>query len=82
MGGACLAAATCSPFNRHPGLVLRDQTSPNHPPTALARRNYLLKKRSSLWQYPAMLGDLENQFSLTRAALSTRAAQKPNSFYH
>ena len=60
-----------SPCPRRKGLGL-----PKPPHTQpRARKNHLLTKRPSLWQHPAMLGERENQFCLTRAALSTRGAQ-------
>ena len=45
-------------------------------------RNRPLTRRSALWQYRAMLGEPENQFSLTRAALGTCARQKAISYQY
>ena len=42
--------------------------------------NRPLTRQTMLWQYQAMLGEPENQFSLTRAALSTWGTQKANSY--
>jgi hypothetical protein len=44
-----------------------------HPPpkSAETRKNQSLTRPTMLWQYTGMLGELEHQFSLTRAALST-----------
>jgi len=41
-------------------------------------RNWPLTPGNVLWQYPAMLGEPENQFSLTRAASSTCGRAKTN----
>ena len=42
---------------------------------AKTAKNRILTPWTAFWQHRAVIGESENQFSLTRAALSSRGAQ-------
>ena len=63
------------PLGRGSGPGTR-QRRPCCPKTIKNRQNVPLDPRVLFWQHPTVLSETRNQFSLTRAALGTRGAQK------